>query len=191
MELAIDTSTETACIVLSSQGEVIDERTWHAGQHHTVELMPNLVQLLYRSGSSLRDMSGIIVARGPGSFHGLRVGMSVAKGIAMALEVPLVGVSTLEVEALPYAATGLPICPILNAGRGEVATALFQSKRGKWQRLVEEAEGILGRESPLVKLRWSGTENLVAAQVMSTLRMLSGQLSRWFTREADLARGSR
>ncbi|HEY48998.1 MAG TPA: tRNA (adenosine(37)-N6)-threonylcarbamoyltransferase complex dimerization subunit type 1 TsaB [Dehalococcoidia bacterium] len=138
MELAIDTSTETAYLVLSSQGEVLAEIAWHAGQNHTVELMPNLVQLLHRNGSSLQYMGGIIVARGPGSFNGLRVGMSVAKGIAMALKIPLVGVSTLEVEALPHAATGLPICPILNAGRGEVATALFQTKKGKWRRLVEE-----------------------------------------------------
>ncbi len=50
----------------------------------------------------------------------------------------IVGISTLEVEAFPYAATALPVCPIQNAGRGEIATALFQTKRGKWCRLVEE-----------------------------------------------------
>jgi tRNA threonylcarbamoyladenosine biosynthesis protein TsaB len=64
--------------------------------------------------------------------------MSTAKGLALALNIPLVGISTLEVEAFPYAATTLPICPIQNAGRGEIATALFQTKRRKWCRLVEE-----------------------------------------------------
>ena len=138
MELAIDTSTETASIALSSQGEIIAELTWHAGQNHTTELIPNLTCILEQVKLNLKDMSGVIVAKGPGSFNGLRVGMSTAKGLALALNIPLVGISTLEVEAFPYAATTLPICPIQNAGRGEIATALFQTKRGKWCRLVEE-----------------------------------------------------
>jgi tRNA threonylcarbamoyladenosine biosynthesis protein TsaB len=138
MELAIDTSTETAGIALSSQGEIIAELTWHAGQNHTTELVPNLLCILKQDRLNLKDINGIIVAKGPGSFNGLRVGMSFAKGLALALNIPLVGISTLEVEASPYAATSLPICPIQNAGRGEIAVALFQTKRGKWCRLVEE-----------------------------------------------------
>jgi tRNA threonylcarbamoyladenosine biosynthesis protein TsaB len=138
MELAIDTSTEVASIALSSEGRVIAELTWRAGQNHTAELMPNINHLLEQAKLSLKDMNGIIVAKGPGSFNGLRVGMSAAKGFASALNIPLVGISTLEVEAFPYSSTCLPVCPFLNAGRGEVATALFQTKRGKWCRLVEE-----------------------------------------------------
>lgn len=138
MELAIDTSTEVASIALSSEGKVIAELTWRAGQNHTAELTPNLNHLLKQAKLSLKDVNGIIVAKGPGSFNGLRVGMSTAKGFASALNIPLVGISTLEVEAFPYSSTGLPVCPILNAGRGEVAAALFQTKRGKWCRLVEE-----------------------------------------------------
>jgi len=138
MELAIDTSTETASIALSSEGELVAELTWNAGRNHSAELMPNLIHLLHQAKSNLRDINGLIVAKGPGSFNGLRVGMSVAKGFAFALSVPLVGISTLEVEAWPHAATALPICPILNAGRGEIATALFQIRRGKWRRLLEE-----------------------------------------------------
>lgn len=138
MELAIDTSTETASIALSSEGVVVAELTWNVGRNHTAELMPNLIYLLHQTKSDLKDMNGLIVAKGPGSFNGLRVGMSVAKGLAFALSAPLVSISTLEVEAWPHAATALPICPILNAGRGEIATALFQIRRGKWRRLLEE-----------------------------------------------------
>jgi len=138
MELAIDTSTETASIALSSHGEIIAELAWHAGQNHTTDLIPNLICILEQAKLNLKDINGVIVAKGPGSFNGLRVGMSTAKGLALALNIPLVGISTLEVEAFPYAATTLPICPIQNAGRGEIATALFQTKRGKWCRLVEE-----------------------------------------------------
>lgn len=138
MELAIDTSTETASIALSSHGKIIAELTWHAGQNHTTDLIPNLICILEQAKLNLKDINGVIVAKGPGSFNGLRVGMSTAKGLALALNIPLVGISTLEVEAFPYTATTLPICPIQNAGRGEIATALFQTKRGKWCRLVEE-----------------------------------------------------
>jgi len=138
MELAIDTSTETASIALSSKGEIIAELTWHAGQSHTTELVPNLNCILEKAKIHLKDINGVIVAKGPGSFNGLRVGMSFAKGLALSLNIPIVGISTLEVEAFPYAATALPICPIQNAGRGEIATALFQIKRGKWRRLIEE-----------------------------------------------------
>jgi len=138
MELSIDTSTDTASIALSSQGEIVAELTWHAGQNHTTELMPNLICILEQAKLNLKDINGVIVAKGPGSFNGLRVSISAAKGLALALNIPLVGISTLEVEAFPYAATTLPICPIQNAGRGEIATALFQTKRGKWCRLVEE-----------------------------------------------------
>ncbi len=138
MELAIDTSTEVASIAFSSEGKVVSELTWRAGQNHTAELMPNLTYLLGQSRLSLSDIKGIVVAKGPGSFNGLRVGMSIAKGLALAMRIPVVGVSTLEVEAFPYSSTGLLICPILNSGRGEVATALFQTRRGKWSRLIEE-----------------------------------------------------
>ncbi len=138
MELAIDTSTETASVVLSLRGKVIAESSWQAGRNHTVELMPRLIQLLSQAGASLKDVGGIIVAKGPGSFSGLRVGMSVAKGLVLALGVPVVGISTLEVEAFPNAGTSLPVCPILDAGRGEIAAALFCLDDGKWRRLVEE-----------------------------------------------------
>lgn len=153
MELAIDTSTETASIALSSEGGVVAELTWNAGRNHTAELLPNLVYLLHQAKSNLEDIDGLIVAKGPGSFNGLRVGMSVAKGFALALGVPLVGISTLEVEAFPHAATALPICPILNAGRGEIATALFQVRRGKWRRLLEEHITTLDGLLPEIKGR--------------------------------------
>jgi len=126
MELAIDTSTDFCSIGLSHQGEIIAEITWHSGQNHTVELVPNINRLLNQSESSPQSLDAVFVAKGPGSFNGLRVGMSTAKGLACALDIPLVGISTLEVEAYPFAFTKLPIFPIHNAGRGEIAAAVYQ-----------------------------------------------------------------
>ncbi len=138
MELAIDTSTAIASLALSVKGEVQAELTWHAGRSHTTELMPTIVHLLHLAKVEIEDMQGIIVAKGPGSFTGVRVGVSTAKGLCFALGVPLVGISTLEVEAFAHAATSLPVCPILGAGRGEIAAALFQMQGEKWARLTTE-----------------------------------------------------
>ncbi|TET25915.1 MAG: tRNA (adenosine(37)-N6)-threonylcarbamoyltransferase complex dimerization subunit type 1 TsaB [Dehalococcoidia bacterium] len=138
MLLAIDTSTDTASLALVEDSQMLAELTWCCGQNHTTTLLPQLTCLLDQSRLSLSAVSGIIVARGPGSFNGLRVGISTAKGLAFSLGVPLVGVSTLEAAAYQHAETGLPICPIFNAGRGEIATARYQMKGKQWLKLAGE-----------------------------------------------------
>jgi len=138
MQLAIDTSTDTASLALVQDSEVLAELTWRCEQNHSVELLPRLVDLLGRSKSSLQSINCIMVAKGPGSFNGLRVGVSTAKGLAFSLGIPMVGISTLEVEAYQHAETNLPICPIFNAGRGEIATATYQMKGNEWRQLISE-----------------------------------------------------
>lgn len=138
MELAIDTSTRVASLALSNKGALIAEITWYAGQNHTVELIPNVISLLQQRKAHIQDIKSIVVAKGPGSFNGLRVALATAKGLAFALGIHLVGISTLEVLAFPYADLWFPVCPILNAGRGEIATALFQTRDGRWERLTAE-----------------------------------------------------
>jgi len=138
MQLAIDTSTDTASVAIVQDSQVLAELTWHCEQNHTTELFPRLLQLLNQAKLSLGSISGIIVARGPGSFNGLRVGVSTAKGLAFSLGRPIIGISTLEVAAYPHAETGLPVCPIFNAGREEIATAIYQKKNKRWCQLVAE-----------------------------------------------------
>ncbi len=138
MQLAIDTSTDTASLALIQEDEVLAELTWRCGQNHTTQLLTHLAHLLNQSKLNLQDTSGIIIARGPGSFNGLRVGISTAKGLAFSLGIPIVGISSLEAEAYQHAETGLPICPIFNAGREEIATATYQKKRNEWCQLINE-----------------------------------------------------
>ncbi len=138
MQLAIDTSTDTASLALVQEDEVLAELTWRCGQNHTTQLLTHLAHLLNQTKLNLQSTSGIIVARGPGSFNGLRVGISTAKGLAFSLGIPIVGISTLEAEAYQHAETGLPICPIFNAGREEIATAIYQKKRNEWRQLITE-----------------------------------------------------
>jgi len=138
MQLAIDTSTDTASLALVRDSQVLAELTWHCGQNHSTQLLPNLAHLLQQLQLNSQSLTGIIVARGPGSYNGLRVGISTAKGLALSLGIPIVGVSSLAVEAYQHAEAGLPVCPVFNAGRGEIATALYQMKHNDWRQLVAE-----------------------------------------------------
>ncbi len=138
MRLAIDTSTETTGLALIEGEDVPAEMTWLCEQNHSVELLPHLTRLLERAGVGLDDIKGIIVALGPGGFNALRVGVSTAKGLAFSLALPIAGVSTLEAEGYRHRQAGLPICPVANAGRGEIAAALYEMEEGRWRRITAE-----------------------------------------------------
>jgi len=146
VELAIDTSTDIAGVAVSDSGVIIAENTWRCVKNHTVELVPVINNLIKQSGSDYSQIKGVVVARGPGAYNGLRVGISTAKGIALALKVPVVGISTLEIEAYPFAFTGLMVCPIHDAGRDEIAVAMFLSQKGAlvrhWDERLERIESL-------------------------------------------------
>jgi tRNA threonylcarbamoyladenosine biosynthesis protein TsaB len=122
--LALDTSTGTAGVALFDGQRVVSETTWLAGREHSTRLLVEVDVALERVGRTARDLTGLVVARGPGSFTGVRVALSVAKGMAAGLAVPLWGVSSLD--ALALAAGGdLPVRAVLEAGRGRYASALY------------------------------------------------------------------
>lgn len=138
MYLAIDTSSDIAGLALTRDGQILAEITWRCGSNHTVELLPHLESLLKQSGLNIKDTKGIIVARGPGSFNGLRVGLGTAKGLAFSLGVPITGISTLEAAAYQHAECGLPVCAVFDAGRDEIAYAVYQLTDGEWLCLATE-----------------------------------------------------
>jgi tRNA threonylcarbamoyladenosine biosynthesis protein TsaB len=127
MLLAIDTSTRYAGVALADENRVLAARCWYSSVNHTTELMPAVSDTLKSRGLTPRGLEGIVVALGPGGFSALRVGMSAAKGLALAAQKPLVGLSTLELEAFPYIGSGLAVCTLLDAGRQEVASARFDA----------------------------------------------------------------
>jgi tRNA threonylcarbamoyl adenosine modification protein YeaZ len=136
--LAIDTSSSNTSLALIHGSMIVTELTWHCEQNHSVELMPRLTVLLEQADITLGSLAGIVVARGPGSFNGLRVGISTAKGLSFSLGLSIVGISTLEASAYEFAETGLPVCAVLNAGRAEVAAAIYCKKGGRWQQIMAE-----------------------------------------------------
>jgi len=145
MELAIDTSSNSVSIALSHRGEILAMLAWRTRQNHTVELLPNLVCLLQQANVELASIEAIVVARGPGTFNGLRVGIGTAKGLAFTLSIPLVGVNTLEAEVYPFASTGLPLRAIQGSGHQEIATALYRQKDDDWRCL--EADNLASVET--------------------------------------------
>ena len=116
MELSMDTSTRYASVALSRSGECVAELTWRSERNHSVELAPTVRELMGRADVAMSDIQAVFVAAGPGAFSALRVGMSMAKTLASALDVPLVSVGTLDVEAQPYLGLGVPVVTVMAAG---------------------------------------------------------------------------
>ncbi|HZO25898.1 MAG TPA: tRNA (adenosine(37)-N6)-threonylcarbamoyltransferase complex dimerization subunit type 1 TsaB [Chloroflexota bacterium] len=139
MLLAVDTSTTRAGIALYD-GDVLAEVVWQAGRDHGRHLMPVVEETMRRIGLQPADLTAIAAARGPGSFTGLRVGLSVAQGLAVALGVPAYGIGSLEVLAAGLPPLGSPVRAVLAAGRGRFATALFQADGGR----LRQADEVVG-----------------------------------------------
>ena len=137
MILALDTSTARAGLALYDREGLLAEVTWKAGTSATRQLLPRVRQCLRLLTKAPADLTGLAVALGPGSFNGLRVCSSTAKGLARGLGIPIVGLSTLEIVAYPFSSQVLPVCAILKAGRSRVIQGIFQRHYGRWQRIGE------------------------------------------------------
>ena len=132
MILAIDTSTRTLSLALHDGVEVVAELTWKSANYHTVELSPSIVAMLGQAGIGPADLKGIAVALGPGSFTGLRIGLAVAKGLALANKTPLIGVPTLEIIAASIGPEDIPLCAVLQAGRKRVCAGHYRWHEDRW-----------------------------------------------------------
>ena len=125
MELCIDTSTRYASVAVSMDGAIAAQLSWRSARNHSVELVEALRLVMERTGAAMDDLDAVFVARGPGGFSALRVGLSFAKSLAMATGAPLVGVGTLDAEALPYLEASGPICAAIEAGRRALYVGLY------------------------------------------------------------------
>ena len=126
LELSIDTCSDNASIALSREGSLLVELTWHIGREHSRQLLPAIDGLLGRLSASKDDLTALFAAKGPGGYAGVRAGVSTAKGLAFGLELPLVGVGRLEVEAYAWRAAGGPIVAVHRAGRRDAAWAAYE-----------------------------------------------------------------
>ena len=124
--LAIDTATRAASLALHDGTRICVELSWESPDHHTVELTPRIAGMLSQLETTVDDLAGIAVSLGPGSFTGLRVGVSVAKGLAMARGISLIGVPTLDIVAQALKDVHTPLVAVLAAGRGRLVAQRYQ-----------------------------------------------------------------
>ncbi len=134
MLLAVDTSTRAMGVALYDGNRVLSEMTWISKNHHTIELAPTVDQALTHIGAQVGDLQALGVAIGPGSFTGLRIGLALAKGLALSHRLPVVGIPTLDVvaAALPVP-RGSKLAAVLEAGRRRLAICWYRAKEGEWQ----------------------------------------------------------
>lgn len=136
--LALETSAKAVSAAVTEDGRVLASGYQDTGLTHSRTLMPIVEGILKNTGMSIQDMDAIAVAAGPGSFTGIRIGVSAAKGLAFAADKPVIGVSTLAAMARNAAfAGGLIICT-MDARRNQIYNALFEAKNGALTRLIPD-----------------------------------------------------
>lgn len=134
MILAIDTATRWLGMGLHDGTAVVAEMGWRCLNNHTIELTPNLQQMLQRANVAPTDLSGIAVAIGPGSYTGLRVGLALAKGLALANQIPLLGITTLDIVAAAFGPFPGQLLLVAEAGRTRICVAPYEWENGRgWQ----------------------------------------------------------
>lgn len=128
--LAVDTSTRWAGVGLQIGSDEPTETIWRSDQNHGRELMPAIVGLLAQAKLTPIDITHLAAALGPGGFSAVRVGISTVIGLALKDNLPVVGVSTHELEAYPFihnATASKPLISLIPAGRGELSWTKFES----------------------------------------------------------------
>lgn len=128
--LGIDSSGLVASAALTADDILVSEFTVNNKQTHSQTLLPMIDKVVAMSGISLQELDGIAVSAGPGSFTGLRIGSSTAKGMALALGKPVIPVPTLEGLAYRLAYADGVICPLMDARRNQVYTGIYRFGEG-------------------------------------------------------------
>lgn len=136
--LAVDTATTSCSVAIVDKTSLLAEFTLYKEETHSKHLMDMIRVALRMAGLNFSDLDGFAVTRGPGSFTGLRIGISTIKGLAVAPEKPVVGVSSLEALAIQVAFSPDLICPLLDARKGEVYFSRYRFLNGQLIKQTKE-----------------------------------------------------
>ena len=136
--LAFESSAKSASVALVKDGELLSQYSQCSALTHSRTLLPMAEDMLKNAEIKLSDVDLIAVAHGPGSFTGIRIGVSTVKGLSWAADKPCVGVSTLEAMAWHGLMAGGYVCPVMDARRQQVYNALFKIEDGKPQRITDD-----------------------------------------------------
>ncbi|MCR1951796.1 tRNA (adenosine(37)-N6)-threonylcarbamoyltransferase complex dimerization subunit type 1 TsaB [Clostridium sp. DSM 100503] len=135
--LSIDSASKVATAALLDENNLIAEYTLNNKMEHSTLIMDMIDKLLKDSNLSIDDIDGFIVSKGPGSFTGLRIGMSTVKGLSFGSNKPYISISSLD--ALAYSLINFDgiICPIMDALRDSVYTCLYKNNNGNLEKLTD------------------------------------------------------
>ncbi|MFE4242098.1 tRNA (adenosine(37)-N6)-threonylcarbamoyltransferase complex dimerization subunit type 1 TsaB [Peribacillus butanolivorans] len=136
--LAIDTSNFTLGIALINDTQVIGEYTTNLKKNHSVRVMPAIETLLRDCDTSPKELTKIVVAQGPGSYTGVRIGVTIAKTLAWTLKIPLSAVSSLEVLAANGRYFNGLVSPLFDARRGQIYTGLYEIENNALNTVMED-----------------------------------------------------
>ena len=149
--LAFESSARPASVALLRDGCLLSQYSQCSALTHSRTLLPMAEDMLKNAELTIGDVELFAVARGPGSFTGVRIGVSTVKGLAWAANKPCVGVSTLEAMAWHGLAAGGVVCPVMDARRSQVYNALFEIRDGRPVRLCEDRPIALEELAPQLK----------------------------------------
>jgi len=136
--LAFESSAKAASVALVRDGVMVSQYSQCSGLTHSRTLLPMAEDMLKNAELTVRDVDLIAVAQGPGSFTGIRIGVSTVKGLAWAAEKPCTGVSTLEAMAWHGVMARGYVCPVMDARRQQVYNALFKIENGRPVRMTDD-----------------------------------------------------
>jgi len=144
MLLAIDTATTRASIALHDGRTLRSECTWEAVNRHTTTLAARIAQMLEASDLPPADLTAVAVCIGPGSYTGVRIGVALAKGVAVARQLPLIGIPTLDILAAAQPADERPLYTVFAAGRQRAGCARYRWSDSGWRAETEVTMGTWG-----------------------------------------------
>jgi tRNA threonylcarbamoyladenosine biosynthesis protein TsaB len=162
--LAVETSSLAGGVALLDDERLVAEYLLDVSVTHSERLMSAVDRVLADARWSARELTGLAVAIGPGSFTGLRIAVSTVKGLALALDLPIAAVPTLDAmaAALPWAA--LPVCPVLDARKGEVYASRYRwdgrAMQREWEYLALSPEELAERLTEPVILAGDGASSI-------------------------------
>ncbi|GAA0177698.1 tRNA (adenosine(37)-N6)-threonylcarbamoyltransferase complex dimerization subunit type 1 TsaB [Clostridium sediminicola] len=135
--ISVDSSTTSATCAVVENNKLLGEITYNDKKQHSVVLMSQIDVLLKNLNLTIEEINGFVVSKGPGSFTGLRIGMATIKGLAQPLNKPVAAISSLDALAFNMAYTQGIICPIMDALRDNVYTALYSFEGKSLVRLTD------------------------------------------------------
>jgi tRNA threonylcarbamoyladenosine biosynthesis protein TsaB len=187
--LALDTSTRCCSVAVAIDGRAASEVSTVSNRTHSLHLMGMVRDALALAEVGLKEIDGFAVTIGPGSFTGLRIGISTAKGLAFAAGKPCVGVSSLEALASVCLPWPERICVLMDARKGEVYTAVYQESDGRLERIGDER--VL---APEAILRTIASPHLFVGEAVplyeKQIRAIVGQNARWAPRDRHFPKAS-